>query len=137
MFQIIFQNLLLLLITQSKTQRCNQNQTIHFRLFNVEACVAALAALNHNRLAAQQAGSTDVELSKMDEDILKVECQSLTFEQGHRKSRTSSEKVQRRTSPSINLERRQTTIKRPHLESRASPCQAFHGGTNAMACNFT
>jgi hypothetical protein len=60
MFQIIFQNLLLLLITQSKTQRCNQK-------LNVEACVAVLAALNHNRLAAQQAGSTDVELSKMDE----------------------------------------------------------------------
>jgi hypothetical protein len=37
----------------------------------------------------------------------------------------------------INLERRRLTIKRPHLESRASPCQSVHEGTNAMACNFT
>ncbi len=102
--------------------------------------MAALAALNHNRLAAQQAGAKDVELSKMDEDILKVECQSLTFVQGHRKSQTSSEdilKVECQCLTSINLERRQTTIKRAHLESRASPCQAFNGGTNAMTCNFT
>jgi hypothetical protein len=84
-----------------------KNSTMHFRLFNVEACVAcvaALAALNHNRQAAQQAGFTDVELSKMDEDILKVECQSLTFEQGHRKSpkidklRTSTSDHQTTTS---------------------------------------
>ncbi len=43
------------------------------------------------------------------------------------------EKVQRL----INLERQRLTIKRPHRESRASPCQSVHGGTNAMACNFT
>jgi hypothetical protein len=78
---------------------------MHFRLFNVEACVAALAALNHNRQAAQQAGATDVELSKMDESRKSnVECQSLTFEQGHRKSpkidklRTSTSDHQTTTS---------------------------------------
>jgi hypothetical protein len=127
MFQIIFQNLPFLLITQSKTQRCTSDSLL-LRLVWPHLLPSTTTASLHSKLALRTWNFPR---------WTKVECQCLTFEQGHRKSQTSSEKVQPRTSTSINLERRQTTIKRPHLESRVSPCQSVHGGTNAMKYNFT